>query len=522
MSTQKSLKNIAVIGSGFGGLAAAIRLQAQGWQTTLFDQRDKPGGRAYRYEIDGFKFDAGPTVVTVPECIEELFQLAGKNMADYVELMPVEPFYRLFWEDGVVFDYVQDHNALLQQIAKISPQDVGGYEKFYRYAEEVYKAGYEELCHVPFLKFSDMVKAAPDLVRLGAYRTVYQTIAKYVKDEHLRQAFSFNSLLIGGNPFRASAIYTLIHPLERKFGVWFPKGGTFALVEGLVKLFQDIGGKILLNAKVEQILTDHGRVSGLKLAEKNHAFDAVVSNADVTYTYEQLLRQEPLVRKKTQQLLNKRYSMSLFLIYFGTKKRFPGLVHHNIFFANRYKALLNDIFDRGVLADDFSLYLHAPTVSDPSLAPEGGEAFYVLAPVPHLGKANIDWEKVGPQYADRILNYLDQRYVPGLKKEIVVQKIFSPQDFKSELNAHLGSAFSLEPTLTQSAWFRPHNRDERLAGLYIVGAGTHPGAGIPGVIGSAKATVSVIMDDVRGGVSTDAITMKQNREQVWQESPSKA
>lgn len=519
MSIPKSSRKVAVVGSGFGGLAAAIRLQAQGFATTIYENRDKPGGRAYRYEIDGFKFDAGPTVVTVPDCIEELFELSGKNMKDYVELMPVEPFYRLYWEDGTVFDYVQDHEGLLEQIKNVSPSDVGGYEKFYRYATEVYKAGYEELCHVPFLRFSDMLKVAPDLVKLGAYQSVYRTVSKYVKDEHLRQAFSFNSLLIGGNPFRASAIYTLIHPLERKFGVWFPKGGTHALVEGLVKLFKDLGGKIELSSPVEEILTQGSKVRGVRVKGETHSFDAVVSNADVTYTYNHLLRNEKKVQSKAKSLTNKRYSMSLFLIYFGTKKRFPGLVHHSIFFANRYKELLKDIFDKGVIADDFSLYLHAPTVSDPDLAPEGGESFYVLAPVPHLGHKPVDWNTVGPKFADKILSYLDEKYIPGLKKEIVVQKIFTPADFKSELNAHLGSAFSLEPTLTQSAWFRPHNRDEKLSNMYIVGAGTHPGAGIPGVIGSAKATVSVMLEDMLANVKTQ--TSDEKVESSWQENPSR-
>jgi phytoene desaturase len=517
-----SLKTAAVIGSGFGGLAAAIRLQAAGLQTTIFEARDKPGGRAYRYNIDGYQFDAGPTVVTVPESLAELFSLTGRRLEDYVELIPVTPFYRLYWEDGTVFNYVQDHDSLLAEIERISPQDVAGYQKFYEYAERVYRAGYEELCHVPFLKFSDMAKVAPQLVSLGAYRSVYKTVARYIENEHLRQAFSFNSLLIGGNPFRASSIYTLIHPLERKFGVWFPKGGTYALVQALVRLFQDCGGEIRLNAPVDRILTENKRVTGVQVEGERFAYQAVVSNADVTYTYSRLLAQEPAVGQTTKRLLNRDYSMSLFLIYFGTGRRYPQLVHHNVMFGQRYQGLLADIFDKGVLADDFSLYLHAPALTDPDMAPAGGESFYVLAPVPHLGKADIDWDGIGEQYADRILTYLDERYIPGVKQDIKVQKIFTPKDFSTELNAHLGSAFSLEPTLTQSAWFRPHNRDDRLAGLYIVGAGTHPGAGIPGVVGSAKATASVILDDFGiAGDDSHVALVHQQREQPWQPTPSK-
>ncbi len=516
MHIQKNSKKVAVIGSGFGGLAAAIRLQAHGFDTTIYEQRDLPGGRAYRYEMDGFKFDAGPTVVTAPDTLEELFALAGKSMSSYVDLIEVDPFYRLYWEDGFVFDYTKDNDKLMQQIANVSEKDAAGYLNFLEYAEKVYKAGYEELCHVPFLEFKDMIKVSPQLLALGAYNSVYKTVAKHVQDEHLRQAFTFNSLLIGGNPFRASSIYTLIHPLEKKMGVWFPKGGTHALVQGLVKLFTDIGGQIEYNAPIEQIVTDNSDVKGVVVNGQKVGYDMVVSNADVTYTYKNLLSETPAVERARKKLERSDYSMSLFLIYFGTNRQFPELAHHNIFFGNRYKELLTDIFDRGVLADDFSLYLHVPSKSDPGLAPEGKEAFYVLTPVPHLGKYSPDWSKIGPDYANKILTYLDEKYVPGLKSSIEVQKIFTPDDFSSQLNAHVGSAFSLEPTLTQSAWFRVHNRDKRIGGLYFVGAGTHPGAGIPGVVGSAKATMSVILDDYKVAGGKDSMsTAKKDAEAVW-------
>lgn len=487
-----------VIGAGFGGLAAAIRLQSKGVATTVLEKRDKPGGRAYVFEDEGFTFDAGPTVITAPECLEELFAEAGRPMAAYVDLLPVQPFYRLCWEDGYRFDHSNDDASLYSQIAAKSPADVDGYRRFLDYSKAVYKAGYEELVHVPFQSFWDMVRVSPELVRLAAYRPVYDTVARYIRDEQLRQAFSFHSLLIGGNPFSASSIYTLIHTLEREGGVYFPRGGTGALVKGLVRLLHDLGGEVRTGAEVEEILTESGRVAGVVTKDgRREPCDLVVANADVTHTYGKLLRREPLVAPTARKLSRMRYSMSLFLVYVGVKRTYPELRHHSILFGNRYRELLADIFERGVLADDFSLYLHAPCRTDPSLAPEGCDALYALAPVPHLGKWRGDWRTEGPRYAERILAYLEKHYLPGLRSHVVTQRIFTPLDFESELNAFLGSAFSLEPTLLQSAYFRAHNRDDRLAGLYFVGAGTHPGAGVPGVINSAKATARVIFSDLR-------------------------
>ncbi|HUU35140.1 MAG TPA: phytoene desaturase [Vicinamibacterales bacterium] len=492
-----SPRRVAVIGSGFGGLALAIRLQAAGLQTILVEQRDKPGGRAYVYEDQGFTFDAGPTVITAPGCLEELFALANERMADHVDLLPVFPFYRLFWEDGHVFDYSNDLAAITRQIAARSPADVDGYDRFLAYATRVFDEGYTKLAHVPFLDIWSMVRAAPQLVRLEAYRTVYDVVAKYIQDDHLRQAFSFHSLLVGGNPFATSSIYTLIHVLERTWGVTFPRGGTGALVRALVALFERLGGTVRLNTPVERILTRDGAVTGIRTrGGEDIAVDAVASNADVVHTYKALLGHDPRGASAARALEKKRFSMSLFLIYFGTRRRHPHLAHHNVIFGPRYRELLGDIFDRGVLADDFSLYLHAPTVSDPALAPAGCEAFYVLSPVPHLGKGDIDWTTEGPRYADRILDYLGRHYIPHLREDLVTQRIFTPLDFETTLNAHVGSAFSLEPVLTQSAWFRVHNRDDRLKGLYFVGAGTHPGAGVPGVVNSAKATAGLMIADL--------------------------
>jgi phytoene desaturase len=496
----------AVIGSGFGGLAAAIRLQAAGCDTVIFEKRDQPGGRAYVYRDHGFTFDAGPTVITAPHCLEELFAVAGKSMRDYVELLPVHPFYRLFWEDGYEFDYSDDDGALEKQIRAKSPADWAGYQRFLQFSQEVFREGYEKLVHVPFLSLASMAAVAPQLIRLEAYRSVYNVVAKHIRDPHLRQLFSFHSLLVGGNPFTTTSIYTLIHCLERKWGVFFPKGGTGQLVWALVKLFQELGGEIRFNVEIDRIVTREGKVTGVQAnAGRDELFDLVVSNADVVHTYDRLLKDEPQARPTARRLRQKKYSMSLFLIYFGTRRKYPNLQHHNVIFGPRYRELLGDVFERGRLAEDFSLYLHAPTRSDPALAPPGCDAFYVLSPVPHLGKLAIDWQVEGPRYAAKILSYLEQHYMAGLNAAIVTQRIFTPADFKTELNAHLGSAFSLEPRLMQSAYFRVHNRDRNIRGLYFVGAGTHPGAGIPGVVNSGKATANLIVEDIKSRLAKSVL-----------------
>jgi phytoene desaturase len=490
------MKTAAVIGSGFGGLALAIRLQSAGIQTTVFEARDQPGGRAYVFRDAGFTFDAGPTIITHPASIEELFALSGRALADYVELMPISPFYRLCWEDGFTFDYVNDQDELDRQIAAKSPADVEGYRRFLAYSTALLEEGYVKLGAAPFLNIASMVAAAPALVRLEAWRSVYAKVASFIADDQLRQVFSFHSLLVGGNPFATSSVYALIHALERRWGVWFARGGTGALVQGMVRLLQDLGATVRLDTPVAGIETAGDRVTGVRLAGGEIlAFDTVASNADVVHTYRTLLAGHRRGRREGAALAAKRHSMSLFVIYFGLKAQHPQLAHHTVLFGPRYRELIAEIFGGPQLPEDFSLYLHAPTRSDPSLAPPGCEAFYVLAPVPHLGSADIDWDVVGPVYRDRILAYLEQRYIPNLTADLVTCRIFTPNDFRDELNAHLGSAFSLEPILTQSAYFRAHNRDDVIPNLYIVGAGTHPGAGVPGVIGSAKATASLMLED---------------------------
>lgn len=485
-----------VIGSGFGGLALAIRLQAAGIPTLLLEARDKPGGRAYVYEQDGFRFDAGPTVLTAPGVIDELFAAAGKSRPDYIGFEQLTPFYRLMWPDGTEFDYVGDEQELEARIAAFSPADIDGYRRFREYSREVFAEAYEKLAHVPFIDIWSMVRAAPNLVRLQSYRSVYSIVASFIKDDKLRQAFSYHTLLVGGNPFSTSAIYALIHALELKWGVHFPRGGTGALVAALARLFVDLGGELRLNAPVDEILTTADQVTGVRL-QSGEVINArcVASNADVVHTYRHLLRTTPPAQPAARKLERSDHSMSLFLVYFGVKGKYENLAHHTILFGPRYKELLTDIFDRGVLAEDFSLYLHSPSVTDPGLAPPGHSTHYVLAPVPHLGSDSVNWDTAGPLLRDRILTSLEARCMPDLRSNMVTSRIFSPPDFEMELNAWQGSAFSLQPTLLQSAWFRVHNRDRNIGGLYFVGAGTHPGAGIPGVVSSAKATAGLMQAD---------------------------
>jgi phytoene desaturase len=491
-----------VIGAGFGGLALAIRLQTAGIATTLVEARDKPGGRAYVWHDHGHVFDAGPTVITDPDALKELWDGAGQDMARDVTLVPVSPFYRLIWDGGRVFDYVNDGEQLEAQIARFNPEDLEGYRRFKDYAEEVYQEGYVKLGTVPFLKLGQMMRAAPALMRLQAYKSVHAKVAEFIKDPYLRQAFSYHTLLVGGNPFSTSAIYALIHALERRGGVWFAKGGTNQLVAGMVALFERLGGKVLLNAKVAKVQTENGRATGVRLADGRQLdADMVASNGDVMHNYRDLLGHTRRGRAKAAILGKQRWSMSLFVLHFGLKEMPQGLAHHTILFAPRYKELVNEIFRGPKLAEDFSLYLHSPSVTDPDMAPPGMSTHYVLAPVPHLGRAQIDWSLEGPKYADRILQSLEERLIPNLRANLTTTRIFAPSDFQTELAAHHGSAFSVEPILAQSAWFRPHNRDRSIRNFYLVGAGTHPGAGIPGVVGSAKATAQVMLSDanVRGG-----------------------
>ena len=485
------MKKAVIIGSGFGGLALALRLQSAGIATTIVEARDRPGGRAYAWQKEGYSFDAGPTVITDPDCLAQLWRLSGHDMAQDVTLLPVSPFYRLQWPDGTSFDYSNDDARLHAEIAKLSPGDIAGYQKFLAYSADVYREGYERLGHVAFLDFRSMLRAAPSLAQYQAWRSVYSMVSSFVKNEKLRQALSFHTLLVGGNPMTTSAIYALIHKLEMQGGVWFPKGGTHALVRGMVTLFERLGGTLHLGDPVTRIETVGDRASGVVTrAGLRFEADAVASNADLMHSYADLLADHARGPRHALKLARKRWSPSLFLVHFGIEGTWPGIPHHMILFGPRYKELLTDIFDHGVLAQDFSLYLHHPTVTDPDLAPPGHSTFYALAPVPHLGKLPVDWSQIGPILEARILDEIERRFIPDIRARIRVKFSYAPNDFAHDLAAYHGSAFSLEPLLTQSAWLRAHNRDDVIGNLYFVGAGTHPGAGIPGVVGSARATRS--------------------------------
>ena len=492
------MSRACVIGAGFGGLALAIRLQSAGIETTIVEARDKPGGRAYYWERDGFTFDAGPTVITDPPCLKELWELTGHDMAEDVTLMPVSPFYRLNWPDGTNFDYSNDPVDLPREIARVAPGDLPGYEDFLRYAAGVYEEGYVKLGHVPFLDFASMIKAAPALAKYQAWRSVYSMVSSFVKSEKLREALSFHTLLVGGNPMTTSAIYALIHKLEMDGGVWWAKGGTNQLIAGMVKHFERLGGKLRLHDPVLHIHTLGNRVTEVETASGwTERFDAVASNADIIHSYRDLLSDSPRGKQMTKSLMKKRYSPSLFVVHFGVEGTWPGIPHHMILFGPRYKGLVEDIYEHGVLPQDFSIYLHHPTVTDPGMAPEGKSTFYALIPVANQGKLPIDWEQIGPLLEKRILDEVGRRLIPDIHDRIVTKFHYAPRDFALDLNAHLGSAFSLEPILTQSAWFRGHNRDDKIGNFYLVGAGTHPGAGIPGVVGSAKATAKLMLEDLR-------------------------
>ncbi|HRI63336.1 MAG TPA: phytoene desaturase [Polyangium sp.] len=492
MQGSTTKPHAVVIGSGFGGLAAAIRLGSRGYRVTVVEKLDAPGGRAYVHKLDGFTFDAGPTVVTAPMLLEELWTLVGKRMSDDIDMRPVTPFYRIRFHDGTLFDYTGDEHAMRREVERLSPRDVAGYEEFIRTSERIFRVGFEQLAHVPFGSFWDMAKIVPDMMKLESYRSVYGLVAKHVEDERLRQVMSFHPLLVGGNPFSTTSIYTLIAFLERKWGVHFPIGGTGALVRGLVKLIEEQGNSVRCNAEVEQILLRGRTAKGVRL--KNGEIisaDIVVSNGDSAWTYRHLV--DPIVRHRwTNERLDKqRYSMGLFVWYFGTNRKYPEVAHHTILLGPRYKGLLEDIFTRHVLADDFSLYLHRPTATDPALAPEGCEAFYVLSPVPNL-EGSTDWTKEAEPYRKRIEQYLASTLLPGLDKSLVVSRVTHPLEFQDRLLSFRGAAFGMEPVLTQSAFFRPHNKSEDVERLYIVGAGTHPGAGLPGVLSSARVLDSVV------------------------------
>lgn len=481
-----------VIGSGFGGLAAAIRLGARGYRVSVLERLDTPGGRAGVYRQNGFVFDSGPTIVTAPFLFEELWALCGRRLADDIDLRPMDPFYRIRFDDGAVFTYSGDTDAMRAEVARFNPDDVAGYDRFMAHSAETCRIGFEELGDVPFDSWRDMARVVPNLLRLGAYRSVYAQVARFFRDPRLRVVFSFHPLLIGGNPFSAPAIYCLIAHLEKRWGVHFAMGGTGSLVSGLARLIEGQGGRIVYGADVAGITLEGRRATGVRLASgATIAATLVVSNADATATEGDLLP-PPARRSWARRLaLPPRFSMGLFVWYFGTDRQYPDVGHHTILLGPRYRDLLRDIFARKILAPDFSLYLHRPTATDPSLAPPGCDTFYVLSPVPNLA-GSTDWAAQAEPYRAEIARVLGATMLPDLERHIVTSHIATPLDFASRYRSVLGAGFGLEPVLRQSAWLRPHNRSNQVEGLYLVGAGTHPGAGLPGVLSSARVLDRVV------------------------------
>lgn len=492
----KKFNEIIVIGGGFGGLSAAIRLASAGHKVTLYDKRDKLGGRGYQYEIDGFKFDGGPTVITAPYMFDELFAMGSKKREDYFDLIPLDPFYRIFNEKGEAYNYYKDINRAKSEIARFSPKDVEGFERFVQSTVEVFRR-FHPYTEKPFLQFSDMLKIMPDMIKTGTYLPMHQYASRFVKDDFVRRICSFHPLLVGGNPFDTPSIFGLIIQFEKEWGVHYARGGTGAIVSALGRLFQEMGGTLRLGTEVNEILIENGKATGIQLEDGSvHKADAIVSNADVAFTYKNMIAKKNRPRKVDWYFDNLQYSNSLVVIYFGTKRRYldSKLAHHNIILGKRYKGLLKDIFRAKTLPEDFSLYLHMPTITDESIAPEGCESFYVLSLVPHLD-ANINWKEAGPEYNDRILSFLQENYLPNLKSNIIAQHSIDPIHFKNTLNSHKGAAFSVKPSLLQSGWMRPHNKSAFYENLYFAGAGTHPSAGVPAVIASGKIAAELIDPD---------------------------
>ena len=481
-TTSAADQKVVVIGAGFAGIATALRLRALGHEVSLLERLDSLGGRAQVFERGGYRHDAGPTVITAPFLFDELFELFDEKLEDHLDFVPLDPFYRFHFADGSQFDYCASVEDTLTEIRRFSADDADGYLKLLEKSKKVYDVGFKQLVHRPFTRVWDMVKQVPALLLLKCYRTVSQMVNSHLKHPLIRQAFSIHPLLVGGNPFKTTAIYTLIHYLERRWGVFFCMGGTGKLVQELGSLMERQGINIVLEADVDEIIVENRRAKGVRFSN-NQVMDAdiVVFGGDPETCYEHLL---PKTKRRLPRI-KKQYSMGLFVLYFGTKKLYPEVAHHSIWMGPRFKELLAEIFDAKQMSEDFSLYVHRPTATDKSFAPKDCESFYVLCPVPNL-QGDVDWEKEAPILRDRIVSSLEETILPDLSS--VIDEVFwmTPEDFARDYRSMHGAGFSIEPRLTQSAWFRFHNRDSAISNLYFVGAGTHPGAGLPGVVSSAK------------------------------------
>lgn len=489
-------QKIVIIGSGFGGLAAAIRLQAKGMQVTLLEKNAKVGGHAYQLVKDGYTFDMGPSIITAPDLIQRVFECAGTRMEDYLNLVKLDPFYRIHFHDSTFLDYTDDSEQMKQQMAQFSTDDADNYDRFMAHTRQLYDAVITDGLGATAFDLPTMLGFLPRALRLRALMPAYDFVKRYFNEPRHRFTFSFHPLFIGGNPFRAPAVYLMIPYLEKTGGVWFCKGGMYTLVRALEDVFKQLGGVVETDAEVERIVVENRCATGVIAKREFYEADAVISNADLIHTYGELIPSEQRRKWSDKRLRKIQYSMSAFLLYIGVRKKYPQLKHHTLILSQRYKGLIDDIFDNKVLPDDFSMYLHTPSQTDPAMAPEGCESLYVLIPVPNL-ESGVNYEKTKAAYTDRVLTFLENAFgLTDLKRSIEVLETFTPSDFKRERNNHLGSAWGVEPKLTQTAYFRPPNRSEDIKHLYFVGASTHPGAGVPGVLLTAETTVKLVAKDL--------------------------
>ena len=480
-------KKVIVIGSGFGGLASALRLRAKGYDVTLVEKHPDLGGRARVFKKGSFIYDGGPTVITAPYLFEELFSLFNKKISDYVKIVPLSLWYRFVFNDGRTFDYSGHENSMEREIRKFSEKDIKGYKSLVKFTEKIFDKGFTELSDKPFNNFSFMLKQIPALLNLKSYKSVYGLVSNYISNEELRRVFSMHPLLVGGNPFTTTSIYTLILFLEKKWGIHYSMGGTGSVVKAMEKLMNEEGIKIIKDAEVTEIISSNKIVKSVKInSSKIINCDYVVCNSDPPNVYKNLIKSENNYNFIFKQKIKRMdYSMGLFVYYFGSKKQYKDVAHHTIYFGKSYKKHLEKIFEKKILSDDISYYLHRPSATDPNMAPNGQDAFYVLVPVPN-NLSKINWSNEGEKFKNLVLDKMDKSVLPGIKKNIVSDFYLTPDYFEKDLSTLHGSGFSIQPKFSQSAYFRFHNQSEIFHNLYFVGAGTHPGAGMPGVISSAK------------------------------------
>ena len=490
---SKNKSKIIVVGSGFGGIASALRMRALGHDVTIIEKLNKLGGRAQVFNINGFKHDAGPTVITAPFMFDELFKLFGEDRKKYLNFVALDPWYRFYFHDNTYFDYCKNIHDTKQEISKFSLSDAEGYEKLLKMSQEIFEVGFTRLADKPFTSFFTMLKQIPDLIKLKSYLTVSQLVKKYLKHPKIRSAFSIHPLLVGGNPFKTTSIYALIHFLERNWGVYFCMGGTGKIIVELNKLMKRKKVKIKLSTDITKVNVVNNKIISIESKDgKKYECDKLIFNGDPPTFYEEILRTRSYFkRKKFLPEIMTKYSMGLYVLFFGTKIKYSSVAHHTVWMGKRFKGLLEDIYEKKILAEDFSLYIHRPTATDKSFAPKNCDSFYVLCPVPNL-QGKINWKKEAPKLKNRIIASLDKTILPDLRKNICNSFYMTPEDFKNEYRSKHGAGFSIAPIFSQSAWFRYHNKDPHIKNLYFSSSGAHPGAGIPGVLSSAKVVENII------------------------------